>query len=130
MTLFYIREVVNSVRVLVQYERKHSDGRTKTRTTPITTVAQPCGAREGIVLLSANRRRSGSPIPFGQSSLPLGLRRRHQTPTTIAVVDAATATTTNTSTPKPKPPPFQIDTATAVTTTTVARSPPPRGNKN
>lgn len=33
-------------------------------------AAQPCGAREGIVLVSANRRRSGSPIPFGQSSLP------------------------------------------------------------
>lgn len=82
--------VKKTVRVLVRYERKHNDGRTKTRTTPSKTVARPCGAREGIVLVSANRRRSGSPIPFGQSSLPR--RRRH------APIPPRTALATDTTT--------------------------------
>jgi len=88
---------VNSVRVLVRDERKHNDGRTKTRTTPKKTVARPCGAREGIVLVSANRRRSGSPIPFGQSSLP-------RPPSPIPNPHRTACTTTSFSeTPPPMP---------------------------
>lgn len=67
---YYRRKVKKCVRISMRNEWKNNYGRRKTRTRPNKPEARPCGTREGIVLVSANRHRSGSPIPFGQSSLP------------------------------------------------------------